>query len=76
MLQQGNPQSVLVYTKRILEQDPCNEAAYRINMQAYSTLGDRSSVKRAYEMCKHTLLNELGVEPSETTEQLLNALMS
>jgi ATP/maltotriose-dependent transcriptional regulator MalT/DNA-binding SARP family transcriptional activator len=75
-LQQGNSQSVLLITKRILEQDPCNEAAYRINMQAYSTLGDRSSVKRAFDMCKQTLLSELGVEPSEATGHLFEVLMS
>ena len=75
LLQQGYPGIAVQYTKRVIEQDSCNEAAYRINMQAFAAQGDRSSVKRAYEFCRRTLMNELGVEPGDITRDLFESLM-
>jgi ATP/maltotriose-dependent transcriptional regulator MalT/two-component SAPR family response regulator len=75
LLQQGYPGTALQYTKRVVEQDSCNEAAYRINMQAFAAQGDRSSIKRTYEFCRQTLMNELGVEPGDITRDLFESLM-
>jgi len=75
LLQQGFPASALQFSKRVVEQDSCNEAAYRLTMQAYAAQGDRSSIKRTYDFCKQTLTNELGVEPGDVTRDLFDSLM-
>jgi LuxR family transcriptional regulator, maltose regulon positive regulatory protein len=75
LLQQEHYNSTLTFTKRVLEQDSCNEAAYRINMLTYAGMGDRSSVKRTFETCKEKLSIELGVAPSEATTNLFSTLM-
>jgi DNA-binding SARP family transcriptional activator len=75
LLQQGLPGAALQYAKRIIEQDSCNEAAYRLTMQVYAAQGDRSSVKRTFDFCKQTLNNELGVEPGDVTRDLFDSLM-
>lgn len=75
LLKQEHHSSTLLFTKRVLEQDSCNEAAYRINMLTFSALGDRTSVKRTFDTCKETLFSELGVEPSDTTVNLFGSLM-
>jgi DNA-binding SARP family transcriptional activator len=75
LVKQGHHTSTLQVTKRILEQDTCNEAAVYIEMQVYAATGDRSSIKRVFEICRQTLLTELGVEPGETTRSLYESLM-
>ena len=75
LLQQGHHGSALQYSKRVLEQDSCSEATHRLIMLTYAAIGDRSALKRQYEMCQQNLLSELNVEPSETTRNLFETLM-
>lgn len=75
LMQQGHHSTAIQYSKRILDQDPCNEAAYRLLMVIYASMEDRASVKRQYELCRQTLMNELGVEPTDTTRNLFDTLM-
>lgn len=75
LMQQGHHNSAIQYCKRVLEQDSCNEAAYRLMMLTYAALEDRSAIKRTFETCRQTLIKELSVEPSEATRNLLDTLM-
>ncbi len=75
LMQQGHHNSAIQYSKRVLDQDPCNEAAYRLLMVIYASMEDRASLKRQYELCRQTLMNELGVDPTETTRNLYETLM-
>ncbi len=75
LLQQGHYNGAIQYSKRILEQDACNEAAYRLMMLTYAALEDRAAIKRTFDACRLTLLKEINVEPSETTRNLLDTLM-
>lgn len=75
LVRNDHPSVALQYIKRVLEQDRCNEIAYRILMQVYASQGDRSSIKRTFETCKRTLLAELGVEPGMQTAELFENLM-
>lgn len=75
LMQQGHHSSAIQYSKKILDQDPCNEAAYRLLMVIYASMEDRASVKRQYDLCRQTLMNELGVEPTDTTRNLFDTLM-
>lgn len=75
LMQQGHHHSAIQYSKRVLDQDSCNEAAHRLIMLTYASMEDRSAVKRQFELCRQTLLTELGVEPNETTRNLYETLM-
>lgn len=75
LIKNEHPAAAMQYIKKVLEQDRCTEAAYRILMQVYASQGDRSSIKRTFETCKQTLLAELGVEPGMQTAELFENLM-
>ena len=75
LMQQGHYNSAIQFSKRVLDQDVCNEAAYRLTMLTYAAMGDRAAIKKSFETCRQILLTELGVEPSETTRSLLETLM-
>jgi len=69
-LKQSQYLPVIDLCQRILAQDNCWERAYRHLMLAYSKLGDRGQVGRAYQRCVQTLRQELDVSPSSETEEL------
>jgi len=58
-----------------LENDRLMEEAYRISMRAYALMGDKAAVAHAYQTCRETLSNELGIKPSKETEILYKQLM-
>jgi DNA-binding SARP family transcriptional activator len=58
----------------ILSRDNCWEAAYRLLMQAYAAQDNRPQVQGVYQRCLTTLHEELGVEPSPTTQALFKEL--
>lgn len=76
LLQQSHYNSAIQYCKRILEQDVCNEAAYRLMMLIYAAMEDRAAIKRIYETCRMTLIKELNIEPGENTRNLLETLLN
>lgn len=49
--------------------DPYDEASHRALMDAHLAGGNRAGALRAYGVCRRTLAEELGVSPSEPTEQ-------
>jgi DNA-binding SARP family transcriptional activator len=57
----------------ILERDPFREAAHRLQMRIANAVGDEDRVIAAYRRCELTL-GELGIVPSSSTRQLLDAL--
>jgi len=75
LMQQDHFNSAIQYCKKIIEQDVCNEAAYRLMMLTYAAMEDRAAIKRTFDTCRQRLLTELEVEPSETTRNLLDTLM-
>lgn len=60
----------------ILEQERCWEAGYRLLMQAHLREGRAAQATRVYDMCADVLQAELGVEPSEETEELYAQALS
>lgn len=68
-------QSAIQYCREVLTQDPCQEEAHRLAMQAYAGIGNRSDLVRQFEICKDVLNIELGVSPSPQTEALYERLM-
>ena len=57
----------------ILERDPFREGAHRLQMRIANAVGDEDRVIAAYRRCELTLA-ELGIAPSTSTRQLLDAL--
>jgi DNA-binding SARP family transcriptional activator len=56
--------------RRIIEQDPCREDAYRRLMRCYSRQGQPHLALIQYRACVRTLEIELGVEPDLATVKL------
>jgi ATP/maltotriose-dependent transcriptional regulator MalT/DNA-binding SARP family transcriptional activator len=75
LLENGDYPAVLGMCTRILEQDSCQEDAYRLVMRAYAAQGNQAEVARQYEHCTEALQRELGVEPSGQTRQLYKTLI-
>jgi DNA-binding SARP family transcriptional activator len=57
----------------VLEGDPFREAAHRLDMRIAQAVGDEDRVIAAYRRCELSL-GELGIAPSSSTRQLLDAL--
>jgi DNA-binding SARP family transcriptional activator len=57
----------------ILETDPFREGAHRLHMRIANAIGDDDRVIAAYRRCELTL-GEIGIAPSTSTRQLLDAL--
>ncbi len=54
---------------------PLDESAHRLLIEALVAAGDRAGAVRAFEECRSTLADELGVDPStETVQTYLSAL--
>ena len=55
---------------------PWNEQAYRRAMRLLAWTGQRGAALRAFNSCKRTLWEELGVEPAEETSVLFQQIWS
>jgi LuxR family maltose regulon positive regulatory protein len=75
-LEEREYQAALEFCRGVLAQDPCQEEAHRLAMQAHAGVGNRSDLVRQFEICKNTLSLELGVSPSPQTEELYERLMA
>jgi len=70
----GHHVEVIEYGERLLEHDPCDEAAARLLMQAYRALGRRADALQVYARCQKALAELLDTTPSEPTRQLYESL--
>ncbi len=73
---QGQWEECLALCRLILARDNCWEEAYRLTMQAYRQLGNRSAALRAYERCATSLTSELNLEPMPQTTLLYNEILN
>lgn len=64
------------HAQRLLQQDPLHEATYQQLMRLHARSGDRAGVARIYQTCVTVLDRELGVSPSDETQQVYKALLS
>lgn len=65
-----NPLETLRLTRRVLELDSLWENAYRIEMQAHLSTGNRPMAIQVYEQCKKVMMEEFGLEPLPETRQI------
>ncbi len=66
--------SILEWGERWIALGHVPEPAYRALMQAHHGLGDQSSMAGVFQRCKEAMQRELGVETSEQTRALYDAL--
>lgn len=71
----GNYTEAIRYTTRMLSMDPWHEEAHRQLMLLFALAGERSAALRQYESCRMILLSELGVEPSDDTNELYQRIL-
>jgi len=63
-LEQGQYSTAAALARRIIDEDPYRESAYRIIAEAHTHAGDPAAARRAYSDCRRRLYDELGIEPS------------
>ncbi len=66
----------LDYGERILRYDPACERTHRQMMRLKHLAGDRTGAMRQYDRCLKALRQELGVQPSQRTRELLDQVRS
>lgn len=64
------------YAKHLLALDPLAETSYQRLMQLCAFKGDRAGALRIYHDCVAVLKRELGVEPSQETQQLYTQILN
>ena len=66
----GDHVSTAGVARTLVEADPLNEGAHRALITAHARAGRTGHALRQYLECRRTLVDELGIEPSEATSQL------
>ena len=69
-LQSQRWDDTLAVCQAALRRDKCWEPAYVLMMKAYASQGNLAQAKAVYQRCESTLMEELGLEPSEETQRL------
>jgi DNA-binding SARP family transcriptional activator len=72
---QGDFEPAIGYARRWLALDPLHEPAHRHLMVLYAQSNQRAAALRQYEICQQVLADELGVEPSEKTQETYERLL-
>lgn len=70
----GDHEATLRYAHRIIDLEPTDEAAVRIEMEAHLALGDRAAALRAYHRHAEVLERDLAVAPGEAIGALYRQL--
>ena len=70
----GELDQALRHAWRWLELDPWQERAHRQVMRLLALGGQRNAALKQYRICRRTLADELGVEPSERTTALFEQI--
>jgi DNA-binding SARP family transcriptional activator len=63
--ERADHRATIRYAQRVIDLEPTDEAAVRIQMEAHLALGDRAAALRSYHRCAEVLDRDLGVAPGE-----------
>jgi DNA-binding SARP family transcriptional activator/tetratricopeptide (TPR) repeat protein len=72
--ERSDHKATLRYTQRIIDLEPTDEAAVRIQMEAHLALGDRAAALRTYHRCAEVLERDLAVAPGEAIRAMYQQL--
>ena len=75
LLVEDSPLESIRLTQQVLTIDPLWENAYRTQMQAYLTQGNRPMAIRVYQQCTDILDHELGIPPLPETDALFQSIL-
>lgn len=62
--------------RRLLDDDPANEAGHRALIRIHARLGDRAAAVRQFELLEEMLRTELGVDADDQSRALLEDVLS
>lgn len=71
----GRTADAVAAAEEAIALEPFRESAYLALIGAHATAGNRGEALRAYERCRRVLAEELGVNPSPSTEAAYVALL-
>jgi len=71
----GDPDQALWAAEEAVNRQPLRESAHLCAMAAHEAAGNRAAALRAYERCRRTLAEELGIAPGPETERAYVALL-
>ena len=69
-----NHEATVRHAQRIIDLEPTDEAAVRIQMEAHLALSDRAAALRCYRRYAEVLERDLGVTPAEAIEAMYQQL--
>jgi DNA-binding SARP family transcriptional activator/tetratricopeptide (TPR) repeat protein len=67
-------EATIRHAQRVLDLEPTDEAAVRIQMEAHLALGDRGAALRSYHRYAEVLERDLGLEPGEAVQAMYRPL--
>ncbi|SFP44453.1 transcriptional activator domain-containing protein [Mesorhizobium sp. NFR06] len=70
----GDHKATIRYAQRIIELEPTDETAVRLQMEAHLALEDRAAALRAYHRCAEVLQRELAVAPGKAIRAMYQRL--
>jgi DNA-binding SARP family transcriptional activator len=73
-LAQAAYDTAVTYARRQISLEPWRESAHRQLIQALALSGQQHAALAQYETCRRLLAEELGVEPTQRTQQLATAV--
>jgi DNA-binding SARP family transcriptional activator/tetratricopeptide (TPR) repeat protein len=71
---QGDYDAALRHARALVDQDHLREEWHRDVMRLCALSGQATGAERQYEICRHTLADELGVDPSPETTELIERI--
>jgi DNA-binding SARP family transcriptional activator/DNA polymerase III delta prime subunit len=69
-----DPKAAIKHTQRIIDLEPTEETAVRLQMKAHLDLGDKSAALRCYHRYADVLEHDLGLTPGKEVEDLYHQL--
>ncbi|OGP27179.1 MAG: transcriptional regulator [Deltaproteobacteria bacterium GWA2_57_13] len=74
--ERGDHEATIRHAQRVIDLEPTDEAAVRIQMEAHLALGDRTAALRSYHRYAEVLERDLAVAPGEAIEAMYQKLRS
>jgi DNA-binding SARP family transcriptional activator len=74
--QDGQYDTAVAHARQLLQHNPLLEEAYAQLIWLYAQTGQRDAALRQYEQCRAMLQSELGVEPTDSLQQLQAAILA
>ncbi|MGP1387255.1 MAG: BTAD domain-containing putative transcriptional regulator [Thainema sp.] len=76
LLQQQDHVTAQPLALHLLQMEPLHEGSYCALMQSYQACGNRAAALQIYHQCMTLLREELGIDPSPTTQQLYQQVLN